>query len=115
MICPVGAPNYRESLRMIAETYQVLKETLKKKEYSTGVGDEGGFAPKLKSNEEALVILVEAIKNAGYDKKIMIALDTAASGFFNEKTKTYELHSEKRNITADELIAMYKSWLRNIR
>lgn len=113
MICAVGAPNYRESLRMIAETYQALKETLKKKGYSTGVGDEGGFAPQLKSNEEALILLVEAMEKVGYKpgKDIMIALDPASSGFFNEKTKTYELHSEKRSITADEMIDMYKSWV----
>jgi len=113
MICPVGAANYHESLRMIAETYQNLKDVLKKGKYSTGVGDEGGFAPQLKSNEEAIVLLVQAIEKAGYNagKDIMIALDSASSSFFNEETKTYELHSEKRNVTAADMIGMYKDWV----
>ncbi len=114
MICPVGAPNFRESLRMVAETYQKLKDVLKGNQYSTGVGDEGGFAPQLKSNEEALILLVQAIEKAGYNagKDIVIALDPAASSFFNEKTNTYELHTEKRNVTADEMIEMFKSWVK---
>jgi enolase len=113
MICPVGASNFRESLRMTAEIYQKLKELLKKNKYSTGVGDEGGFAPQLKSNEEAIIFLVDAIEKAGYNagKDIMISLDPASSGFFNEETKMYELKTEKRNVTAEEMIDIYKSWV----
>lgn len=113
MICPVGAPNFKESVRMISETYQMLKKILKEKKFSTGVGDEGGFAPQLKSNEDALKLLVEAIKKAGYKpgEQIAIALDPASSGFFNEETKLYDLKSEGRSVTSDEMIAMYQSWV----
>ena len=91
MVMPVGAKNFREGLRMGAEVFQALKSVLKKKGYNTAVGDEGGFAPSLKSNEEPLELIVEAIKKAGYrsGKDIMIALDPAASEFYDKKKKKY--------------------------
>jgi enolase len=113
MIAPVGAANYKESLRMVAEVYQKLKGLLKKKGYSTGVGDEGGFAPQLKTNEEAIQLLIEAIKAAGYKEgeQIGICLDPAASEFYNEETKKYDLKSEKRSVTSEEMIDMYAAWV----
>jgi enolase len=113
MICPVGAKNYKESLRMVSETYQTLKGLLKKKGYSTAVGDEGGFAPLLKSNEEAIILLVEAMKAAGYKpgEDMGISLDPAASEFYNDETKKYDLKSEKRSVTSEEMIEMYANWV----
>jgi len=86
MVMPVGAPSFKEALRYGAETFHSLKNILKKKGYATAVGDEGGFAPNLKSNEEACEVIVEAIKSAGYEpgKDVAIALDPAASSFFED-------------------------------
>jgi len=86
MIMPVGAPNFKEAMRISAEVFHTLKSVLKGKKYNTSVGDEGGFAPNLKSNEEALQVIVEAINNAGYKpgEDIMIAMDAAAAEFFKD-------------------------------
>jgi len=114
MIVPAGAKNFRESLRMASEVFHSLKSVLKKKGYNTAVGDEGGFAPNLKSNEEALVLIMEAIRAANYraGKDIFIALDPAASSFY-EKGK-YTLAAEKKpRKTAEEMVAFYSHLVRN--
>ncbi len=110
MIAPVGAPNFREALRWGSEVYMELKGILKKAGYAVGVGDEGGFAPALKKNEEAVKLIVEAIAKAGYapGKDIVLALDTAASGFYEDGL--YHLRSENRKIKAEEMVALYKDW-----
>ena len=110
MIAPVGAPDFREALRCGSEVYMELKGILKKAGYAVGVGDEGGFAPALKKNEEAVKLIVEAIAKAGYapGKDIVLALDTAASGFFEDGL--YHLRSENRKIKAEEMVALYKDW-----
>ncbi len=111
MIAPVGAPNFREALRWGSETYQALKAVLKSKGYSTGVGDEGGFAPALKSNAEAVELILEAITRAGYrpGADIVLALDPASSGFYEEGM--YHLRTEGRRITAEQMVAMYADWV----
>jgi enolase len=108
MVVPVGAPNFREALRLGDETYQALKKILGEKGLDTDVGDEGGFAPKLKTNTEALDLIVEAIKKAGYEpgRQIAIALDIAASEF--KVGDNYELKKEGRTLTASELISWYE-------
>lgn len=97
MIMPIGAPTFSEAVRYASETFTELKKVIKKKKYSTGVGDEGGFAPNFKNNEEPLDAIIEAIVNAGYTpgKDIAIAMDVAASEFYNSKTKKYELTKSK--------------------
>ncbi|MFO7618492.1 MAG: phosphopyruvate hydratase [Thermoplasmata archaeon] len=112
MICPVGAPNFKESLRWASETYHTLKDVLKSKGYSVGVGDEGGFAPALKTNAEALDVIVEAMEKSGYapGRDIAIALDPASSGFFEEDTKLYNLRSEGRKLASGEMVDMYAEW-----
>jgi len=112
MVMPVGAPNFAEALRYGAETFHSLKSILKKKGYATSVGDEGGFAPNLKSNDEACEVIVEAIKAAGYKpgKDIAIALDPAASSFY--ENGTYNLaKSGQGKKTSDEMTALYKQWI----
>jgi len=112
MIAPVGAPNFREALRWGSEVYHSLKAVLKKAGHSTAVGDEGGFAPALKKNEEALVLIVKAIEAAGYKpgKHVAIALDPASSGFYEDGR--YNLRTESRKVTAKEMVAMYADWAR---
>ncbi len=112
MIMPGGAPSFREALRFAAETFHSLKGILKKKGYSTNVGDEGGFAPDLKSNEEACEVILEAIQAAGYEpgKDISIALDPAASSFFD--SGVYDLKkSGQGKKTSTEMTDLYKSWI----
>ncbi len=112
MIAPVGAPSFKEALRYGAEIFHTLKKILKNKRLNTAVGDEGGFAPDLKSNEEAVEVIMEAIKAAGYKpgKDIYIALDPAASSFF--KDGFYNLKSEKRpKKTSEEMIDFYARWV----
>ncbi len=111
MIAPLGAPNFREALRWGSETYQALKSVLKGMNLSTGVGDEGGFAPQLKTNEQALQVIVEAMQKAGYKpgEQIGIALDPASSGFYEDGK--YNLRTERRMATAAEMIDMYESWV----
>jgi len=109
MIMPAGAPTFREGLRMSAEIFHNLKAVLKSKGYNTAVGDEGGFAPNLKSNEEALAVIIEAIIRAGYEpgKDIFIALDAAASSFYEKKK--YILAAEKKpKKSAEEMIRFYE-------
>ncbi len=108
MIAPIGAESFKEALRMCAETYHTLKKVLKEKGYSTSVGDEGGFAPNLKSNEEPLELIVEAIEKAGYEPgvDIYIALDPAASEFYKEGK--YILKAENRELKAEEMVNFYE-------
>ena len=111
MIAPVGAPTFREALRWGAEIFHALKELLKEKHYSTAVGDEGGFAPALGSNEDALKFIVQAIEKAGYrpDEDVKIALDVASSEFYDEEKKRYVFKKSDGSVkTVDELIAFYQ-------
>jgi enolase len=115
MVMPIGAPSLREGVRMTAEVFHNLKSVLKGRGYNTSVGDEGGFAPDLQSNEEALEVIMEAIKNAGYtagrDGDFMIALDPAASELYDEKTKTYNLRwSTGDTLTSKEMVELWTSW-----
>src|SRR5574344_1390535 len=107
MIVPVGAPNFTEGLRMGAEVFHHLKKILKEKKYNTGVGDEGGYAPNLGSNEEALQVIMQAIEKAGYTGKIKLALDCAASEFY--KDGNYVLEGEGKTLNYNELVELYKS------
>jgi enolase len=109
MIMPVGAPDFREGLRMCAEIYQALAKILKERGLSTAVGDEGGFAPNLDSNEDALRVIMQSIEKAGYraHEDIMIALDPAASSFFDAKQGKYVLEGEGRELSSEEMIAFY--------
>jgi enolase len=110
MIMPVGAPSFREALRMGAEVFHNLKSVLKGKGLNTAVGDEGGFAPNLATNEEAIQVIIEAIEKAGYTpgEDVMIALDVAASEFYEEGAKIYNLAGEGVKRTAEEMIAYYE-------
>lgn len=109
MIAPIGAANFHEALRMGAETFHTLKSVLKKRGDSTAVGDEGGFAPNLKSNEEALELIVQAITAAGYKpgKDISIALDPASSSFYKNGKYVFKAEGSK---TAEDMIDMYAGW-----
>jgi enolase len=112
MVMPVGAPSFAEALRYGAETFHALKKILAKKGYATSVGDEGGFAPNLKSNEEACELIVAAIEAAGYTpgKDVAIALDPAASSFF--ENGAYDLAKSKQGKkTSAEMTALYKAWV----
>ncbi len=112
MIVPAGAPSFSEALRYGAEVFHTLKKVLKEKGYSTAVGDEGGFAPDLKSNEEALMLIVEAIEKAGYKpgEDIFIALDPAASEFY--KDGKYHLDSTGDVFDSEQMIALYEEWVK---
>jgi enolase len=112
MIFPVGAPSFAEALRYGAETFHALHKILAARGYSTSVGDEGGYAPQLKSNDEACDLIVEAITAAGYQpgKDIAIALDPAASSFY-EKGKYRLSRSGQGDKTADEMVALFKNWI----
>ena len=111
MISPVGAPNFREALRMSVEVFHTLKDILKEKGLNTAVGDEGGYAPKLKSNEEAISLVEKAIRTAGYKLKVdfVLALDIASSEFYDSETKKYHLKSENKVLTFKELVSYYES------
>ncbi|MCF6515702.1 phosphopyruvate hydratase [Lactobacillus sp. S2-2] len=108
MIMPVGAPTVKEAIRMGSETFHNLKNILNERGYSTAVGDEGGFAPDLKNNEEPFEILVEAIERAGYKpgKDVAIAFDCASSEFYNAETKKYELVGDGKSYTAEEFVTL---------
>lgn len=110
MIMPVGAESFKEGLRMGAEVYHHLKKVIKSKGLSTGVGDEGGFAPDLKSNVEALELIVEAVKEAGLTpgEDIVFALDVAASEMYDKDKKVYVLKGEGKELTAEEMVAWYE-------
>ncbi len=114
MIMPIGADHFREALRMGTEVFHHLKNVLKKAGYSTNVGDEGGFAPNIKSNEEAIEIVLKAIEMAGYKagEDIVIALDAAASEFYDEDQKLYVFKkSSGEKKTSDEMVAYWESWI----
>ncbi len=110
MVMPVGADSFREALRMGAETFHNLKKILKGKGLNTAVGDEGGYAPDLSTNEEAIQVIIEAIEKAGYEpgKDIRIALDVAASEFFDAEANIYNLTGEGVSRTAEEMVEYYK-------
>ena len=111
MIMPAGAPSFKEAMRMSTETFHALKALINKKGMSTAVGDEGGFAPSLKTNEEALKLVVQAIKDAGYKpgKDIFIAMDVAASEMYDTKTKKYNFKGEGVVRNADEMVEYYEA------
>jgi len=112
MAMPLGAETFAEALRWGAEIYQSLKGVLKSKGYITLVGDEGGFAPQLKANEEAVELILEAITKAGYKpgEQVCIALDPAASELFEEDTKLYNLRKEGRKLTSDQMVDFWADW-----
>lgn len=114
MIMPVGAPTFAEALRMGTETFHTLKGILKKRGYSTAVGDEGGFAPNLKSNDEALEVIMEAISKAGYTpgQDIFIALDPASSEFFIDGKYVFK-KSDKRELTSEQMAKYWENWINN--
>jgi len=111
MIVPAGAPTFQEALRMGAEIFHALKSVLKSKGYGTSVGDEGGFAPNLRSNEEAVEVILEAITQSRYSvgKDCVLALDPAASEFFEGKHYVFK-KSDKRKLTSAEMVAFWKNW-----
>lgn len=116
MIMPIGAPTLREGVRMTAEVFHNLKAVLKARGLNTGVGDEGGFAPDLKSNEDAIEVILEAIKKAGYtagrDGDFVIALDPATSELYDEKTGKYVLKwTTKEELTSEQMVDMWESWV----
>ena len=113
MIMPTGASTFSESLRMGVEIFHSLKDVLKKAGYSTNVGDEGGFAPNIKSNEEAIEIVLKSIENAGYKpgENVFIAMDAAVSEMWNEQEQKYIFHkSDNRKLTSDELVEYWAQW-----
>jgi enolase len=115
MVAPYGAPNFSEALRMGAEIFHTLKSVLKKKGYSTSVGDEGGFAPNLKSNEEAIEVILESITKAGYSlgKDVGLALDPAASEFYDKDRKKYVFKkSDKSERTSEQMVDFWANWVK---
>ena len=115
MILPVGAPTFKEGLRMGAEVFHSLKKVLSERGLACGVGDEGGFAPNLGSNREALELIVEAIEKAGYEpgKDVMLGLDVAATEMYDKETKLYDLKHEGKKLTAEEMVDLYEDWATN--
>ncbi len=114
MVMPVGAPNFAEALRMGAETFHVLKSVLKEKGYNTSVGDEGGFAPNLKSNDEAIELILEAINKTGYKvgDEIAIALDPASSEMYLNDKKSYQFFkSDKSEKSSEQMVEYYVNWV----
>jgi enolase len=113
MIMPVGASTFSEALRMGVEVFHNLKNVLKEKGHSVNVGDEGGFAPNLESNEEAIEVVLEAIKKAGYiaGKDIFIGLDPAASEFYNKDKKIYHFESTNQDMTSKDMVNYWKEWV----
>jgi enolase len=114
MVMPVGAPTFSEAIRMGAEVFHHLKTVLKKKGYSTNVGDEGGFAPNIKSNVEAIETVLQAIEAAGYrpGEDLVIAMDAAASEFYDEENKVYHFKkSSGEKLTSSEMVGYWKEWV----
>jgi enolase len=115
MVMPLGAPTFAESLRWGAEIYHALKSVLKEKGYVTLVGDEGGYAPALKANNEAVEVILEAIAKAGFKagrgEQVAIALDPAASELYDEETKTYNLRKEGKKLSGAQMVEFWKSWV----
>ncbi|MCS6994676.1 MAG: phosphopyruvate hydratase [Anaerolineales bacterium] len=116
MVMPLGAPSFAEGLRWGAEIYHALKSVLKSKGYATLVGDEGGYAPALKANNEAVEVILEAIEKAGFKagrgEQVAIALDPAASELFDEETRTYNLRKEGKKLTGPEMVEFWANWVR---
>ena len=115
MVMPLGVPSFSEALRAGAEIFHTLRGILKKKGHATGVGDEGGFAPSLSSNKEAVDLVLEAVAQAGYKAgdNVYLALDVASSELWNESTKSYEFKkSGEKTRTPDEMVALYEDWVR---
>jgi len=112
MIVPLGAESFSGALRMGAEIFHTLKTVLKKKGYATGVGDEGGFAPNLKSNEEAIETILQALEISGYQagRDVLLALDPAASEFYDGEAYVFK-KSDKRRLSSDEMIAFWNEWV----
>ena len=110
MVAPIGAPTFAEGLRMVVEVYHALAAELRSQGLTTGLGDEGGFAPSLPTNESALDLIIEAIRAVGYrpGRDVAIALDPAASELWSDGR--YELHSEGRSLTSDEMVALWSDW-----
>jgi enolase len=115
MIMPVGATRFSEALRIGAEVFHNLKSVLKSKGHSTNVGDEGGFAPNLGSNEEAIEVVIEAIGKAGFKpgEDVVIALDPAASEFYNTEKEVYTFESTNKVMSSGEMVAYWKKWVKN--
>ena len=113
MVMPLGAPSFAEGLRWSAEIYHALKSVLKERGYTALVGDEGGYAPALKANNEAVEVILTAIEKAGYKagEQIGIALDPAASELFDEQTRLYNLRKEGKQLTGEQMVAFWKSWV----
>lgn len=115
MVMPLGAPSFSECLRWGAEIYHALKGVLKERGYKTLVGDEGGYAPALKANAEAVEVILEAIELAGFKAgvglDVAIALDPAASEFYEEETGLYHLRTEGKKLTSEEMVAFWKNWV----
>ncbi len=115
MVMPLGAPNFAEGLRWGAEIYHTLKSVLKSKGYATLVGDEGGYAPALKANSEAVEVILEAIEKAGFKAgrglDVAIALDPAASELYDEETKTYNLRKEGKKLSGPEMVEFWAKWV----
>jgi len=117
MIMPFGAPTFTEGLRWGAEIYHALKSVLKEKGYVTLVGDEGGYAPSLKANSEAIEVILAAIEKAGFKagrgKDIALALDPAASELYDEKTKKYNLRKEGKQLTGEQMVELWAKWVKD--
>jgi enolase len=115
MIVPVGATSFREAIRMAAETFHSLKKVLSSKGLFTGVGDEGGFAPNLQSNGQAVEVIIEAIEKAGYKpgKDICIALDPAASEFYDTERKVYVFKGEGKELTSEKMVELFEDWVKS--
>jgi enolase len=115
MVMPLGAPNFAEGLRWGAEIYHTLKSVLKEKGYVTLVGDEGGYAPALKANNEAVEVILEAISKAGFKagrgEQVAIALDPAASELYDDRTKTYNLRKEGKKLTGPQMVEFWSKWV----
>jgi enolase len=113
MVMPLGASTFAEGLRWSSEIYQALRGVLREKNYTALVGDEGGFAPALKSNAEAIEVILTAIEKAGYKagEQVSIALDPAASELFDEKTRTYNLRREGKKLSGEEMVAFWLEWI----
>jgi enolase len=113
MVMPLGAESFTEGLRWGAEIYHALKAVLKDRGYTALVGDEGGYAPALKANAEAVEVILAAIEKAGYKagEQVAIALDPAASEFFEEDTRQYNLRKEGRKLSSEEMVAFWKNWV----
>lgn len=117
MVMPFGAPSFSESIRWGAEIYHALKSVLKEKGYGTLVGDEGGYAPALKANSEAIELIISAIEKAGFKagrgEEVAIALDPAASEFYDEETKRYNLRKEGKEFTGEQMVEFWTKWVKD--